>query len=426
MKKQAGFVFVFVSLTVICLLPVGEVFANFTPLPTLPTPVYILSDGRIDPQTAPVQHVGNVYTLIGNINNTLEIQCSNIVLEGSGFTISKPDVNTEGLMMPIGWLPGVHISNVNNVTVRNVTFEKCITGVTIENVSSITVSECTVQETLSGIVVSSASNITIANNTITLVKQSFATAIHLLPSPNQVTIEGNQITGTSTQVPPSPPQPSQYGIWGGCVESQIIGNNFSSIEGIALYYTGSNCIIAGNNFVHNNEGLFISSQSAANNIIFSNNFDHNSENAIVPFIRDVPINFWDNGTVGNYWSNYTGTDLDGNGLGDIPHLIETTYYNYTAEEEITLLQGQDNYPVMAPLPLSNGTVTLPITQPSASPEATSQIPECPTALAATVLIAASVVIAALMKKENEAKPAANTIEQKCAERGHDAKNHSSL
>ncbi len=402
--NKKGFIATFgiLILAAICLGP-SVVLANFTPLPELPPPVYILSNGSIDPQTSPLQQTGGTYTLTGDINNTLEIQCSNIVLEGNGFTITKPDVNTDGLMMPIGWLPGVYINGVQNVTVRNVTFTGCITGVTIENASTITVSENMVQETKAGIVVSSASNITIANNTITLIEQSFATAIHLLPSPNQVTIEGNQITGTNTEVPPSPPQPSQYGIWGGCVESKIVGNNFSSIKGIALYYTGANCIIAGNSFVHNWEGLFISSQSAANNVIFGNNFDHNSENAIVPYIRNSPVNFWDNGTVGNYWSNYTGTDLNGDGLGDTPHLIELTYYNYTNEEEVTLLQGQDNYPVMEPLPLSDGTFTLPTAptaQPTASPDPTANIPEFPTAIATTILIAAGLAVAAVIKRGN--------------------------
>lgn len=346
---------------------VSRVNANFTPLPELPTPIYIRNDGSVDPPTAPLQRIGNTYTFTSNIDNTIEVQRPNIVLDGNGFALTKPAVNTEGLMMPIGWLPGVRVVGMNNVAITNIVFEGCITGVTVENSSSITISRNTIRETTSGIVVLSSSEINIIGNNIALADQSFATGIHFLPSnpeasnPYHIKIEGNQISGNSNQVPTIPPQPEQYGICGGFSDSQMTGNNLANIKGIALYYTGSNNLIAGNNFQDNYEGILFSgySQLSVNNTIYGNNFNHNSENVVVPFIRDPPINFWDNGTVGNYWSDYNGADVNGDGVGDSPYIIETVYQDYELNKNVTVQEGKDNYPVMAPFDISSLTIELP-------------------------------------------------------------------
>jgi nitrous oxidase accessory protein NosD len=54
-----------------------------------------------------------------------------------------------------------------------------------------------------------------------------------------------------------------------------------------------------------------------------NNFDN-----INPNVFGVGSNFWDNGTVGNYWSNYTQKypnvrEVGSSGIGDIPYVIGT-------------------------------------------------------------------------------------------------------
>jgi len=49
------------------------------------------------------------------------------------------------------------------------------------------------------------------------------------------------------------------------------------------------------------------------------------------------MNSWDNGEEGNYWSDYTGEDLDGNGIGDTPYLIPDKG------------KATDNYPLMKPV-----------------------------------------------------------------------------
>ena len=111
----------------------------------MPTPIYIRNNGAVDPSTAPIRISGNTYTFTHNINNTIEVQRSNIVLDGNGFKLTNPTVNTEGLMMPVGWLPGVRVNGIDNVIITNIAFENCITGVTVKNASDIIIRQNTVQ-----------------------------------------------------------------------------------------------------------------------------------------------------------------------------------------------------------------------------------------------------------------------------------------
>ena len=44
---------------------------------------------------------------------------------------------------------------------------------------------------------------------------------------------------------------------------------------------------------------------------------------------------WDKGEVGNYWSNYNGTDANSDGIGDTPYIIDAN--------------NIDHYPMMKPV-----------------------------------------------------------------------------
>ncbi len=132
----------------------------------------------------------------------------------------------------------------------------------------------------------------------------------------------------------------------------MTGNSLSEIKGIALYYTGSNNLMSSNNFQNNYEGILFtgSPESSINNTIYGNNFNHNSENAVVPYIRDQPLNFWDNGTVGNYWSDYTGADNSGDGIGDTPYEIAVNNIdNYPLMTQISLIPEFQWWITMPPL-----------------------------------------------------------------------------
>jgi parallel beta-helix repeat protein len=112
-----------------------------------------------------------------------------------------------------------------------------------------------------------------------------------------------------------------------------------------IIYACSNNIFSKNKISENNCGVRMSSTS--NNTFSGNNFINNTEqikmedstrfldaNDIEPSSsRFASVNFWDNGEKGNYWSNYTGTDSDGDGIGDTPYVIDKN--------------NQDNYPLMS-------------------------------------------------------------------------------
>jgi len=53
--------------------------------------------------------------------------------------------------------------------------------------------------------------------------------------------------------------------------------------------------------------------------VYLNNFWRNDNDVL-----DEGNNTWDNGAQGNYWDQYSGTDVNGDGIGDIPYKITST------------------------------------------------------------------------------------------------------
>jgi parallel beta-helix repeat protein len=103
--------------------------------------------------------------------------------------------------------------------------------------------------------------------------------------------------------------------------------------GIAMQYTADNNTIKGNYISNNTYGLAILEYpgiNPTNNTIYANCFIDNVNQATDDGIN----NAWDFGGKGNYWDDYTGTDANSDGIGDIP-------YNITGTAE-----SMDNFPLM--------------------------------------------------------------------------------
>jgi len=82
-----------------------------------------------------------------------------------------------------------------------------------------------------------------------------------------------------------------------------------------MIMNSENNTIIGNTFMTNLHCGFHLDFSE-NNVIYHNNFVNS------PVHSHDSTNIWDNGAEGNYWSDYQGEDVDGDGLGDTftPHL----------------------------------------------------------------------------------------------------------
>jgi len=96
--------------------------------------------------------------------------------------------------------------------------------------------------------------------------------------------------------------------------NNIIENNiFNTVQYAISMWNGGNHLLKGNYLCSGENGIFIAGNSP-NNMIYQNIFKNFSEDNA--YILDGGGSYWDNGTVGNYWDDYVGADINEDGIGD--------------------------------------------------------------------------------------------------------------
>ena len=334
--------------------------------------IYIRADGSVE-STDKIQRIGDVYTLIDDINGSIVVERNNIVLDGSGFILQGTSNQPGG-----DWdFVNVNLSSRKNVTIKDMAIKYA--------------GHDTMQ-------VFDSSNCSILNTTIFITQGYYPPRIHLKNSSNnfisgnygQIYLEesddnilvdnpgsvilskslnnliignrdielnessNNTISGNNSSISLKSMSTGNtisentgfIGLWQ-CSNNSINGNN-----GDILVFESNNNTVTQNN-VTNHEPFGIQLAYSSGNLFSENiiqnckldirfvvnsTFYHNNFlNVSIDIIENTTL-FWDNGTQGNYWSNYKGTDNNADGIGDTPYIINE--------------ENQDNYPLMKPVDIN--------------------------------------------------------------------------
>jgi len=365
-RKATLILFILVLPLVTGVQLVDLTYGNFFPDPGPDLPrIYIKNDGTIEPANVPIERTGNLYKLTDNIIlYTIEIQRDNIILNGSSYLIQG---NASWMGYDSG-NNGILVTGRENITLTHFDIAQCYAGIRVSTSSNISIANNNfINGTTMGIVIKQSSSVLIENNKFTSI---YGPHIHCTGINNTITgntlidgaygieLEGSSNIISNNRMEVLLPIILDKADWNIISWNNITGpapslihwpdrdDNYTGNEGLALNVNCSNNMIFGNNITGFANQAIRTVFSCSNNTFYGNTFT--ADSCKIQINDGVLGTLWDNGTIGNYWGDYNGTDNNGDGIGDTPYIIIGYKWDTTIDGFVSFVYSEDNCPLMEP------------------------------------------------------------------------------